>query len=244
MQKRGQLTIITIIALIIVAVIIAYFFINRTNSQANNLSPEAQSVNQFVQSCIKETAKSGIYAVGRTGGYYKIPNNFSSVNNTLPIYYLNGRSFFISKQNLENQISVYITDNLNNCTKSFENFKDLSIKGELKQVSISINQNSIVINANYPIFITKANSTSEIKEFNVNISSDLFNTYNVANETLTEYAKNSSNFCISCMEENAEKYNLSINILSFEDNEKIFIINDLNYQINNESYKFMFAAGR
>ena len=60
-EKRGQVTIFVIIAILIIGVVIGLTLIkNKTSSIPPSIPKNIQSINDFVVNCIKQTAENGV----------------------------------------------------------------------------------------------------------------------------------------------------------------------------------------
>ena len=121
-QKRGQLTIFIIIAIIIVSSVIIFYSL-RSGIITEIFSPEVGRVNSFVQDCIEEEAIETIYQIGEKGGYFFSPN--LSTDSGVAIYYSNGNNHIPTKEEIEEEISFFLYEKLFFCKRNFVDFPDL-----------------------------------------------------------------------------------------------------------------------
>ncbi len=237
MQKRGQITIFIIIAIIIVAGI-AIFFSVRSQISIINYPPEIQNVYSFVEKCIEETGNEVVYNVGTGGGYY-LPPEFST-DTGVPIYYSDGKDYMPSKIQIENEISDFAGETLFFCTRNFVDFPELEItQGEIKTKTV-IKENEIILNVNYPISITKAGSTIVLNEFkNIKIPVRLGIVYDSVKKFNDEAINDS--ICLSCGFDIAVENDLYVDMMDYNESTIIFIFSDENSIINNQTFNFVFA---
>ena len=237
MNKRGQITIFIIIAIVIIASVGLYFaFRDKLNVGA--YSPEVNRVKLFVEECLEDGGKEAVYEVSGNGGYRFKPdlsNNFG-----YPYYYINQKSYLPSKDFIEKELSSYLVGYLGNCVRDFENFPDMEIyKGEAR-IRTSINQEDVVFNIKYPLTITKANKTSRIEEWSdVKIYARLGIIYNSISQFMQEQEQD-ENLCLDCLMDIIESNDLYVEMQEQEDS-IVFTFKDENTIINKNYLEFKFA---
>lgn len=239
-SKRSQITVFVILALIIVVAVMLFLVLRNPNSEAEKISPEVYPIYTFTNDCVLQTSQNAIYHIGDTGGYFFPPNQ--SLNNYVAYYFMEKDSFVPSINQIENEISSYINNMLFYCTKNYVDFPGYDVKqGEIKTTTKIIND-SIFINVNYPIRITKDNKNYYFNKFNT--KEDIrFNTiYDVSKQIISLKIKNPGEICVSCIGDLAIEKNLVINLIDHDDDTKIYAITDFNSKLNNEPYTFNFAV--
>ena len=162
MQKKGQLTIFIIFAVILIGIILIFFAFQKGLVQ-QPLSPDAERVYAFVQNCIEQEGVNVIYQVSKNGGYYFPPN--LSTGSGIPIYYEKRINYMPSKEQVESEISFFMNQKLFFCTRNFVDFADLNISQQDIRTQTTIENEKIILNINYLISINKGKSTSLIKNF-------------------------------------------------------------------------------
>ncbi|MBI4116721.1 hypothetical protein HY449_03170 [Candidatus Pacearchaeota archaeon] len=236
MDKKGQLTIFIILALVLVGAVVLFFaFQNNLIRQPTN--PDAGRVQNFVQNCIKQEGEETIYQTGKNGGYF-FPPNFS-LPSGVAIYYANNKNYVPSKKQIEDEISFFMNEKLFFCARNFADFPDLEItQGEIK-TQTDVQDNKVVFNVNYPIRISKDKDVSLLNNFKQEISIRAGIVY----ASVAEFMRNktSEGICISCMLEISEKNDLYVEMMDYDENTTIFIFRDKNSKINNEDFTWIFA---
>jgi len=190
-NKRGQIGIYVIIALLVVGVILGYFIVS-TYVLPEGVSAEFQPIYTQYESCIKEKAELAISLAESQGGWVEVPDyvpgsEFAPSSSQLnflgfPVpywYYIsnNGqqKEQVPTKSEIEEQISTYVAERINEC--DFEKyygegfFINLSDRAEVKT---TINDNSIQISVNAPLVVYKEKGGSARRaSHNVEITSNL-----------------------------------------------------------------------
>src|SRR3990167_8847197 len=73
MNKKGQVTIFIILAVLIVGGLITYFMF-RDRFIANSMSEEFRPVYDYYLSCMEDSTQEGINLLGEQGGYLEVPD--------------------------------------------------------------------------------------------------------------------------------------------------------------------------
>tara|TARA_Y100000310_G_scaffold213829_1_gene214838 strand:+ start:14200 stop:14937 length:738 start_codon:yes stop_codon:yes gene_type:complete len=236
-EKKGQLTIFIIIAIFIIGGVLI-FFVLKTGLIKQPLSPEAENIYSLVQSCIEQEGIKTIYTIGKNGGYF-FPPEFSTESG-VTYYYSGGKSYMPSKEEIENEISFYLSEILFFCTRNFVDFQDLEIKQREIKTETEIKNEEVVLNINYPITIIKEESTSVIEDFKLEIPVRLGIVYDSVAEIIQEQLT-SEGICLSCLLDISLKYDLYVDMMDYDEETTIFIFRDENSKINNETFVWIFA---
>jgi len=239
MNKRGQLTIFIIIALLIVAAIAGYFFIRgKIVFSETQLPPEAQSVKTFVDECLDSAAEETIYYIGQGGGYFVPPE--ISTKEGVTYYYKNKQNYIPTKEYIEEEIALFTAAQTIACVNNFSGFPDLDIRGEKIDASAKIKNEKIIIGLDYPLRITKGESVTVIKDFETIVPVRLGIVYNSVYKIFGK-EPDYEGVCLSCILEESEKNDFYVDMLDEDDGTTIFIFRDEQSIIGNKTFEFMFA---
>ena len=75
MKKRGQLTIFILIAIIIIAIVLAYFlFFKKDLSEYTN--PDVEKTHVIIKDCIESNLVDSVRLIGLQGGYFTLPERY------------------------------------------------------------------------------------------------------------------------------------------------------------------------
>lgn len=232
MNKKAQVTIFIIIGIILVASVVLYFIFRGGITQSYAIS-DTGNVKNFVDSCVEEVSSEVVERVGLGGGYYYAQEN--SLNG-VTLYYSESidKSFIPTKEDIEQEISNYITENLFFCTGSFNDFPDLEISAEDLNVLTTIGEENINLNIIYPIRVAKGEDADVLRDFDVRVPVRLGIIYDSLGKLVDD---NKEGICLNCILDN----DLKLNISNLEENDFMFRIIDEESKLNDKSYEWDFA---
>ena len=210
-DKRGQVTIFIIIAIVIVGATVGYF-VFKDSIKISGIPANIEPVYTSFLSCLEEDISVGIDVIESQAGYITLPdfepgssympfsNQLDFLGNPIPYwYYVSGNNIekeqvpSISK--IEEQLEEFIEDEINTCR--FDGYYDegFEITKETPYAKISINDNDVEVNLNMNLNIERANDTALIKNHKIIVKSKLGKLYNSArkiyeNEQKTLFLEN------------------------------------------------------
>ena len=233
MEKKGQVTLFVILAIILIAAISLYFAFRNKNT-SENIPPAVEPIYTSIVSCLETTSKDGAEYIGEQGGYYELPKAISIEYFTkdIPYYYLNSEENIPSLERIELELGNYIYYNLERCI-NFEYFEKqgYEILGNELLVSPIIRDKGVEINVNYPITITKGSSTERIENFEVFIDADIKKMIEVSKDIVDCYYKLPEFICLNCLEEISDRYSVKIVSTSFSNqNEEAILFSITSYE--------------
>ena len=238
MEKRGQVTIFIVVAIIIIGAVGLYFSL-RGGLKQQVLSPETEGVYLFVQSCIEETGEDAVHNIGQNGGYFLAPE--FSTSGGIPYYYSEGKNYMPSKERVGAEVSRYVNEMLFFCTRNFIDFPDFDISQEGVKTETRIGDNKIILNVEYPLRIIKGESTSIIREFNnIEIPVRLGIVYDSIGSIIQNQLTH-EDICLSCILDIALENDLYVDMLDYDEETLIFVIRDKTSKINEKDFEFIFA---
>jgi len=194
-DKKGQVTIFIIIAVIIVALIVGFFLL-RGKISIVRIPEDFKPIEQYFLSCIEGNAKIGINILEQQAGYIYLPefqqgSDFSPFSNQLDFnglavpywYYVSGNNIvkeqIPSNREMEKQLEKYLQENF---ICDFSNYKDkgFDIKlGEIK-ANVQILNNKVSVNINADLDLSKEDKSARISSHKQEVSSNLGKLYNTA----------------------------------------------------------------
>src|SRR3989338_717285 len=189
MQKRAQVTVFIILGIIIIAVIvgIAFFYGDRIQNftrpgvlDSSSLEP----LKSFVASCMKESVSSDLELLKKNSGYFtKISSTvvYSGYEiNAIVDKSLNSPNNMNSKAGIENEISRHVENEIvNNFDLNDFNF-DI-VKGDAK-ADTEIRDSSIVVTVNYPLTVSKGETSLTLNDFSLIVDDDFGKIYDAVND--------------------------------------------------------------
>lgn len=237
LKKRGQVTLFIIIAILIVAGIFLFFYIkNKTSLLSPTIPKDIQPIYNFVQNCLENQTKEAIsFAELRGGIIYKNQEEFF-LQDKVPYYNLQN----ISISRIESEIGLYIDSGLTNCTSKIRS-SDYSISLDKPNSKVEIKENGVFVNINFPITLTKGESTIVIEDFSYRLPANLFYLYNVAFLIANSDSIKNENLCISCIQSIAEEKQVYVSINEFNEEGVLILITPEKAELTNQTEVFAFA---
>ena len=196
-NRKAQTTIFIILAIVIIVAIIGFFIVrNVINSNSSTSSVE---VFDFFDSCIEDKTRTALSIAGSQGGYIENPDfepgsiyaPFSSQLDFLGIgvpywYYVSSNGLVKeqvpSRAIMENQIEVFLNDELHNC--DFNSFRTMGYEINMGDIvsDVKILNNEVRVNVRMDLSYKKADKISRKVNHDVKVVSDFGNLYNLARE--------------------------------------------------------------
>ncbi|MBU0536299.1 MAG: hypothetical protein KKE20_05000 [Nanoarchaeota archaeon] len=226
--KRGQLTVFFIIILVI---FILGFLVIRLRVPVQPIQDDLQTsqmtIDSFVTSCLEKTTEDGISYLAVRGGYYQPPrlsDEYYSV--VIPYYWYYNESLVPDITVIEAELFRYIQEHLNDCIDDFKVFKDMGYDVEygLAMSEPAIKEDSVFVEMNFPVTLTKEGSSSTKDRFSTEIRSDFYYAYSVIKEVIEEQKKDPDMIMVSSMARLSERYNFTFHIDTRDDAKVIHTI--------------------
>ncbi len=200
LNKKAQITIFIIIALMIVAAVVIFFVVRNVFFDQGNIGLDSSAVFEFFDNCIKEKTKQAVSIAGSQGGYIETPefeagSLYSPLSNQLdflgvPVpywYYISANNVIKeqipSKTVIERQIGDFLNDELRYC--DFNYFRDQgydinSLSPILSNVKILDKEIRVEVKTN--LNLKKGDQTATRNIHKINVQSDFGKFYNLAKE--------------------------------------------------------------
>ncbi len=194
MEKKGQVTIFIIIAIVIVVMgVLIYMFFPQIKS---TLGVGVKNPQAFIEECIEEEIEDAVEMVSLHGGDIN-PTFFSTFNNVniKKLCYTSQYCEFCSiqepqlKSHIEQEIENEIESKVEFCFNSLEeSYKkkgyDVNLQKGLVPVGVELLPERIVSTFNYDLTLTKGD-TERYDSFNVILNNNLYELISIANSILT-----------------------------------------------------------
>ncbi len=179
MNKRGQIAIFVIVAVVIVGIIAAYFIVPRISVTGG----DSNDPNAFMRKCIEPELTKVLPVIVKQGGYYN-PTNYVTYNDE-KIQYLcyiseNYKPCIVQQpllvSHVEKELQNLIAPKAIGCLASLKQEyerKGYTVGTLPSQVNVSIVPENIKINFNAPIVISKA-ETQTYRAFSASVPSQIY----------------------------------------------------------------------
>lgn len=190
-NKKGQITIFVIIAIVIVGAVIFLFLFRK---QAVLDVPVEENPQLFLQKCIREETLNAVNIMLPQGGFIEPKNYKTYQNNKIEYlcynegYYnpcVNQHPMYINE--LRAEIANYLKPKVDDCFSSLRSElqkRSIGVSLDSKnEVAVELMEGKIEIIANKKISITTGNHANNFEKFETVVVSDLYGLANTAIET-------------------------------------------------------------
>ncbi len=196
MNKKAQLTIFIIVAILIVGIVAGYFAL-RNVILKQEIPASMEPIYTTFLSCIEEDLLTGIDILESQGGYIELPEfeagsrymPFSSqldfLGNPIPYwYYVSGNNIqkeqVPTKTEMQNQIANFVETKIQNCR--FDNYYEQGFEIIIGQpnAKVTIKNQEVTINLNMNLNIERNEESVLVKNHKVITSSNLGKLYDTA----------------------------------------------------------------
>ena len=241
MDKRGQVTLFIIIAIVVVTVVLLAFFL--TGGFKTVFTPgEITQVKSYIQDCLELKTQDAILFIARQGGYNTLPQaNINFLDEKTAYYWKNNQTLVPSTTTVESELKAILdvkaADCLRmpgysitpgTCTSQFE-VKD-TVKGLFE----------------CPITLQKGAATTQITDFSIEVNAPVKKMLDVSSQVVAEYAKQPEYLCVECIDTIALNNNVTITAVPitkeiYSESHIWFLITDkdIKFDDNNIIWRFV-----
>lgn len=240
-NRKGQVTIFVIIAILIIALSFAIFlFFKKTNVDDIN----GERIYLYAKNCLEQVSEQAVLEIGEQGGYSSLNASIYSFPYIVPVYMNKGEKKIPTKEIIEKEISLYISNYVPECFGNFSEFvnEGFSIKtGEIKTTT-TIKEDSVKINSDIPLTVSKGESSVIFRSFSTIIKPvripKMLEISEIIVDRQIDYSKA---ICLSCLVLNEEN-DISLKIFETDNNnEFVYVISDNSSFISGVAYNFSFG---
>ncbi|MBU2503771.1 MAG: hypothetical protein KJ879_01835 [Nanoarchaeota archaeon] len=234
-DKRGQVTIFIIIAIVIVMAVIGYFFIlPRAGTTESSAAFNEENPQAFMQTCLEAPLAETIQKVSLQGGSVN-PTNYVLYQDN-PIAYLCYTSEDYStcvvqqpllKQHIESEIetnlAIDVSDCFNSLTESYQKAKyEVSLTSG--ETNVELLPNRIILSMGHILTATKG-SAKRFDGFNIAADNNLYELVGISN-SIVEWESNYGDSETTLYTSTYSKFMVEKNL--GQDESKIYVLTDIN----------------
>ncbi|MFA5020345.1 MAG: hypothetical protein WC533_04580 [Candidatus Pacearchaeota archaeon] len=204
-DKKGQVTIFIIMAVVVVALIVGFFVFRDSIFPVDNKSGFAE-VYSFFDSCIEQKTRQGLSISGYQAGYIELPEfkpgseyaPFSSqldfVGSGVPYWFYLSSNGVVKEQvpsmsQIESQLENYLSNKLKECDFSDFNKRGIFVEVSEMNPSVRVKDTEVAVSITGNLVVSDNETSSVRKHHSVNVKSKFGKFYNLAREI---YSKETS----------------------------------------------------
>ncbi|MBS3111317.1 hypothetical protein J4435_04430 [Candidatus Woesearchaeota archaeon] len=229
MQKRAQITIFLVIAIIMIGTL---FLLSYSQDTIDAIRPSADTtgIKGFVQSCMSQIGEWAVYDTSLQGGYYTPPEpNFPYFYVAIPYYWNNQAASIPSQGEIEQELAAYLFDNINHtCLNDFNDFRKLGYRiygarlSDPSEISAVMRDGSVLFTLRHPISFEKGNSKTTLDSFQVSIPLDMKKPYDLSNAVIAEQSRYPNEMPLSSLAALAAANNFTFEITYFGEDDVLY----------------------
>lgn len=241
MDKKGQIAIFVIIALVIISGILVFVLYKPARSL---LVPGAKEISpkQYLSDCIEPDLRNAIEILSAQGGYSN-PEGYIPYNDKKIKYLCYTSNYYetctvqqpLIKENFEKELSLILKTNAEKCLAALDSaYKEQGYevtKGALK-INVSIDLGRIRMGFNVPMTITKGETKMTFNSLEAEVKSELYNllaiAYSIVDYEATYGDSETTNYINYYPD-------LKINKIKINDGSKIYVLSNV---VTDESFAF------
>jgi len=226
-NKRGQITIFIILGLLIVATFSIFIIFKEDAvteeikvSEERSIEFKGENIKSYIDSCLEKVTEDGLLLIGRQGGYYQSPLDYSILffNDNLPYYYYEDELIILGVEDAEKELERYIEDNLPICVDHFKTFEKSGYDVTTGELIVNVDYGQKTnVNLNYPLKFELGDSVTEIDTFTNIVDVNVKKFLEAANELVEQNLEDKGYICLTCMEDTAESKEILIDALPIHD---------------------------
>jgi len=238
-DKRGQLTIFIIIAIIIVAVLLVLFWPKLKIIVTPSSAPQ-----EYIQDCIESDMKEVVERVMLQGGYIS-PENYIMYDDEKVQYLCYTNQYYercliqqpLLRQHIEGEIKKEISSKIVKCVDDFKKemeSRGYSVSKGKSEINIDIVPKNIKLGIETPLTYSKGEESESYEKVRINLKSDIYHLIMMSTSILNWESRYGDSDSLTYMlyypDLKVEKYKQG-------DGSTIYILTD-----RNTKEKFMFAS--
>lgn len=239
-KKNAQITLMMLVGIFIVMVAALIFYFVSYFENKNSAVPlvfERQSIENYINNCVKKTAENGLKLLGTQGGFIRL-QDYMQTQNVKVSYLYDKESKVPSIGQIQDELSAYVDSNLDSCFKKFDDFKKQG--WDVQQGNIhsktTVNEKDAAFEVDFPLKVTDRGHTISFEKFLVLLNVRLKYIHQLASYIVDFNIKNPGSV------DRTELNNYDVNITVFPyQNSLVYDIEDSKSLIVNKPYRFMFA---
>ena len=242
-MKKGQISYFLLVALILLISSSFIFYFNSTSSEKpksqNSFGMNLDPIKNYLNNCVKITSEDAVTTLGWQGGLIIYDENrmITTHFGAITYAYKDRRNTFPSKQEMEKQLELYTDIILARCIENLSSYQGWELEKEKIDTHVSINENSVLFNINYPIKLKKEKTVEEFSEFRTEVPVRLGYIHSAINSIIEKQVKEPGWIPFT----NLNEFDVNVTFYPYKKNNFIYEFVDDKSLIKNEPYRFLVA---
>ncbi len=245
--KKGQITIFIVVGILILATVGILFSLKASTEKKRMEQPlylDTQPIELYVQQCQENAVKDAILNTGKSGGYAILPeHSTTNLQDNAPYYRDGDKDYFPTAELLAQEIARYVDAALSLCLQQFEPFEKegYSIVAGTPTSTARLSQKKITLITKLPLTVSQGIQVRDLSVFTADVLAEQFHqNLQIAQAVINSLPENG--ICLTCFAALAEEQNTFVGVVPLGKKNYLFELQDHDYSINEESYRFRFAV--
>ncbi len=225
---KSQVTVFIIIGIVVLLVVLfGSIVVKLVSEEKINGQYDTEPIKNFVESCIEKTGRNAISFTALRGGYYNTPNPkelYSSVR--IPLYWEVNESKVPDRETVENEVFLYIKENLPGCLEDFADFDEYGFQLDAGEINgnVIIAEEKTSFELDYPLTISRENYVFHSDEFFAKTDIGYYKIYQLAEKIIQEQKKNPDSFPVGFVTDLAFENDFIFETMNLDDNTVLLVL--------------------
>jgi len=240
-DKRCQVTIFVIIAIVIVCVVIGFFLLKNQNSALIPRVPASiQPVYTYLDGCFKDSFEESLLLVGLQGGYTVAPKNSLQTDLTnVAFLFTDNQSSLISKEDVQKQMENYLSISFKKCLENSSLASDYKITYSQISPSVKIEGLKTTASLSAPLTVVKGDSSYSLdKAHTAEQKIRLGELYAITEDIIKQLSNDSYAMDISYL----TNLDYEVNIIDYTGGNLLYTFTDNSSILGGQPYLYRFAV--
>lgn len=237
MNKRGQIAIFVIIAVIIVLGIAGFFLLKDRAEDTTNIPDEFVPLSTNIQNCVDNLSLNSVVLAGITGGKISSEGDLLDINDSYISWgYYEGEDKLPDLSEIEGNIENFIHESLPSCF-IVNTYSGYEISFEESVAKAEIGEETVLIKVNYPYNALKGENRIRVNPvYDSEIRVQLGKMHQTAESIIQRHQEEERIDLVYLLD-----LDFKVDVISVDNKTFIYSISDENSKINNYPYIFRFA---
>lgn len=240
MNKRAQVTLIIAIALFILIIAALIFYVAnyfRIKTPIEPLVFERASIENYINGCVKKTAEDGLRLLGKQGGFINL-EELQNDGNLGTAYLPYNKNQAPSIEEMQNELSSYVSSSLSICLKGFDDFKKQGWDIDMGSINskATINKKDVLFEVYFPLKVSSSGNSINFERFIAKANVRLKYIHEVVGRIFESNIENPKSVDRTAL----SKYDVNITVFPY-DSYLVYAITDPKSLIMNKPYMFALA---
>jgi hypothetical protein len=191
-----------------------------TINEEKTIEFKGENIKSYIDSCLEKVTENGLLLIGRQGGYYQSPLDYSILffDDNLPYYYYEDEMIILGVEDAEKELEHYIKDNMPLCVDHFKTFEKSGYDVTAGKIIVNVDYGQKTnVNLNYPLKFELGDSVTEMETFTNIVNLNVKKFLEAAKELVEQNLEDKGYICLTCMEDTAKSKEILIDALPIHD---------------------------